>query len=172
MRSYGLGVSSKKTISKGQLAAPVGQTASHSVHQTQASGLMMTATLLTIARPWPVHTSTHRAHPLHFSVSILGTLDMAAITCLHDILPSTAASILSPISHARVAFNMRSKGKFLSCGLHNASVEGKILPSGKGILSNWIGWRYLQPILVNKGEKVWNSRLSCTMWSLPLPPLP
>jgi len=52
--------------------APVGQTASQSVHQSHSTVPIMVIVLLTIARALQWHTPTHNPHPSHFLVSIIG----------------------------------------------------------------------------------------------------
>jgi len=68
--------SSPKTTSKGQVTAPVGQTASHRVHhrvhRQQSSRSTKVATLSTSTRTLPGHTETHSPHPLHFPTSTVG----------------------------------------------------------------------------------------------------
>jgi hypothetical protein len=68
-------------ISKGQLIAPVEQTASQSVHQSHSTVSMMVMILLTIAKAWQWHTPTHSPHPSHLPGSITGI--SATFFCLH-----------------------------------------------------------------------------------------
>jgi hypothetical protein len=60
------------TISKGQVMALVGHTASHSVHQQQSSVSNIVTILSTNIKAWQEHTLMHKPHPLHFSWFNLG----------------------------------------------------------------------------------------------------
>jgi len=65
---YGFGM----IISKGQLMAPVGHTISQSVHQSHSTDSVIVTILPIMARALQWHTPTHKPHPSHFWMSIIG----------------------------------------------------------------------------------------------------